>query len=624
MEDDVDINTLTLEQYLAWVQDDIRPGVVKPKIGNGVEFEINSNFMRELRRKLFKGTDDEDAHEHVRRVLEIADLFHFLNVTHDAVMLRVLPITLKGPALRWINRLSAGSKEAHLTKECPLKKDKEIEQRKYVGSLEETIIKFCEESIKNRQRRMNGLGNSLKIQTQTEKDKTRTTKGKQNVKEPVPRDLPVVQTYLPPTPFLGHLKEKMDNLYITREIVCTIGNPEEIIKMKAQEDEGDMDVGWDITVKDVERLRKFLTPTIHTPLGPVHDKEKIITEEEQDYDIPLHYGMMQPLTAQTVHITPPDDDYVASATNPILNKQLNEFREEFFDITRVAKKENGNPVNNVKELSDINTYDCETIIQKLLHQVIQSSHETGSRNKELEFEMSIENGVHHPAPTLAYKSNFLLLSVLGRERITGPNYMDWMQNLRFTLRYDKLSHNGNVILNVGSSNELDKSKLWHSCLGHVNKKRIAQLQKDGVLEPFDFKSDDGCEVYVRREAQDKLKARSEKCLFIGYLEESFGYLFYKPKDNVVFVARRGVFLEREMISKEDSGDKIDLEEIQESADKEPIVSTDTQPEVDKIRDSTLSKLDEPANYKELMASPEAAKWKEAIKSKIQSMYDNQV
>ncbi|GKB04153.1 hypothetical protein Tco_0832296 [Tanacetum coccineum] len=108
MEDDVDINTLTMEKYMAWVQDDIRPGMVKPKIGNDVEFEINSNFIRELRRKLFKGTDDEDAHEHVRKVLEIADLFHFPGITHDAVMLRVFPITLKRPALRWINRLSAG------------------------------------------------------------------------------------------------------------------------------------------------------------------------------------------------------------------------------------------------------------------------------------------------------------------------------------------------------------------------------------------------------------------------------------------------------------------------------------------------------------------------------------
>ncbi|GJW68019.1 retrotransposon protein, putative, ty1-copia subclass [Tanacetum coccineum] len=56
-----------------------------------------------------------------------------------------------------------------------------------------------------------------------------------------------------------------------------------------------------------------------------------------------------------------------------------------------------------------------------------------------------------------------------------------------------ISHNGNVILNVGSSNELDKSKLSHSRLGHINKKCIAQLQKDGVLESFDFKLDDVCE-----------------------------------------------------------------------------------------------------------------------------------
>ncbi|GJY53952.1 RNA-directed DNA polymerase, eukaryota [Tanacetum coccineum] len=162
----------------------------------------------------------------------------------------------------------------------------------------------------------------------------------------------------------------------------------------------------------------------------------------------------------------------------------------------------------------------------------------------------------------------------------------------------------------------------------------------------------------KREAQDKLEAKSEKCLFVGYPKESFGYLFYKPKDNVVFVARKRVFLEREMLSKEDSRSKIDLEEIQESADEEPIVNTDTQQEVvtpvepddislpihitssrvskppkfyygfhieeDKISDSTLTELDEPTNYNEAMASPKTAKWKEAMKTKIQSMYDNQV
>ncbi|GKB38140.1 hypothetical protein Tco_0883082 [Tanacetum coccineum] len=69
---------------------------------------------------------------------------------------------------------------------------------------------------------------------------------------------------------------------------------------------------------------------------------------------------------QTTHITPPND--VALATSPILDKHSNEFGEEFSDITRVAEMANGNPA---KELSDIiKTYDFETFIRKLLHQVL--------------------------------------------------------------------------------------------------------------------------------------------------------------------------------------------------------------------------------------------------------------
>ncbi|GJW21412.1 hypothetical protein Tco_0032034 [Tanacetum coccineum] len=109
MENDVDIIALTIEQYIALIPDDIKPCIVNPKIGDDVEFEINSNFIRELRRKLFASTDGEDAYKHVRTVLEIVDLFHFPGVTHDAIMLRVFPITLKGQALRWKDRLPAWS-----------------------------------------------------------------------------------------------------------------------------------------------------------------------------------------------------------------------------------------------------------------------------------------------------------------------------------------------------------------------------------------------------------------------------------------------------------------------------------------------------------------------------------
>ncbi|GJZ21498.1 hypothetical protein Tco_0558537 [Tanacetum coccineum] len=183
----------------------------------------------------------------------------------------------------------------------------------------------------------------------------------------------------------------MGSPYRTCEAVCMIGNPEEVHKVKAQKDEGDVDVGWDITNKDVERLRKFFTPTIHIlpnlkpvmPLGPVHDKEKTIREKEQEYNIPLNDGMMQPLTPQTVHITPPDNDYVAPATNLIFDKQLNKFKEEFSDFTKVVEKANDNPVKYVMELSDIKTRDCETFIRKLLHQVSQSSRETSMTIREM-------------------------------------------------------------------------------------------------------------------------------------------------------------------------------------------------------------------------------------------------
>ncbi|GKD92291.1 hypothetical protein Tco_1372128 [Tanacetum coccineum] len=102
------------------------------------------------------------------------------------------------------------------------------------------------------------------------------------------------------------------------------------------------------------------------PLGLVCNKEKVIREEEQDYDIPLQDHVMQPLTPQTVHITQPDEDYVAPATNPILNKHLNKFGEEFTDNTRVSKIIDSNPVNDLKEL--LKTYDFETFIRKLLHE----------------------------------------------------------------------------------------------------------------------------------------------------------------------------------------------------------------------------------------------------------------
>ncbi|GKA11705.1 hypothetical protein Tco_0691251 [Tanacetum coccineum] len=107
------------------------------------------------------------------------------------------------------------------------------------------------------------------------------------------------------------------------------------------------------------------------PLGPVRNEAKVVREEEQDYDIPLQDGVMQPLTLQTVHITPPNDDYVEPVTNPFLDKHLNEFGKDFFNMIRVD--ENGNFIEDIKELSIKTHVECATVIQKLLNRVLTAN-----------------------------------------------------------------------------------------------------------------------------------------------------------------------------------------------------------------------------------------------------------
>nr|GEV42719.1 retrovirus-related Pol polyprotein from transposon TNT 1-94 [Tanacetum cinerariifolium] len=67
----VDINTLTMEQYLALSRENQASGVVKPEIKGNANFEIKSQFMREFREYTFSRNKNEDAHDHIDRVLII-------------------------------------------------------------------------------------------------------------------------------------------------------------------------------------------------------------------------------------------------------------------------------------------------------------------------------------------------------------------------------------------------------------------------------------------------------------------------------------------------------------------------------------------------------------------------
>ncbi|GJW15205.1 putative reverse transcriptase domain-containing protein [Tanacetum coccineum] len=71
----------TMEQYMSKTRTDYGSGVARPKINNKDPFELKGQFLKELRENTFSGSDNEDANEHIEKVLELVDLFHVPNIT---------------------------------------------------------------------------------------------------------------------------------------------------------------------------------------------------------------------------------------------------------------------------------------------------------------------------------------------------------------------------------------------------------------------------------------------------------------------------------------------------------------------------------------------------------------
>ncbi|KAK1641891.1 hypothetical protein QYE76_059696, partial [Lolium multiflorum] len=172
----------------------------------------------------------------------------------------------------------------------------------------------------------------------------------------------------------------------------------------------------------------------------------------------------------------------------------------------------------------------------------------------------------------------------------------------------------------------------------------------------------GCEAYVKKLQPDKLEPKAEKCVFIGYPKETIGYTFYHRSEGKIFVAKNGTFLEKEFLTKEVTGRKVELDEIEESLlvdqssavpenvpvpptpateeandnDHETSNETATEPRRSTRDRATpdwydpclnvmiVDNNDEDATYEEAMMSPDSNKWQEAMKSEMGSMYDNKV
>ncbi|GJX55135.1 hypothetical protein Tco_0285032 [Tanacetum coccineum] len=114
---------------------------------------------------------------------------------------------------------------------------------------------------------------------------------------------------------------------------------------------------WDITVEDVEHIRKFF--------NVANEIDKIV----------------QPLIPEPIHTTPPNDDYVAPATKLILDKLLEEFGDEILNVTMVDDEADFNPTKDLEELERLLAKEPQSNFMKIQIGEEQSNniHEEGKR-----------------------------------------------------------------------------------------------------------------------------------------------------------------------------------------------------------------------------------------------------
>ncbi|GJS40343.1 DNA-binding pseudobarrel domain-containing protein [Tanacetum coccineum] len=118
-----EIDNLTMEQYLALSRGNHAPGVVKPEIEGNVNFEIKSQFMRELREDTFSENKNDDAHEHEEPLSK--------GIAHRPKPLSNLKKseTSSKKVTKHYTKLGNG---AYLDKDCPLSEEvKSIKKAKY-------------------------------------------------------------------------------------------------------------------------------------------------------------------------------------------------------------------------------------------------------------------------------------------------------------------------------------------------------------------------------------------------------------------------------------------------------------------------------------------------------------
>ncbi|GJW24671.1 retrotransposon protein, putative, ty1-copia subclass [Tanacetum coccineum] len=227
------------------------------------------------------------------------------------------------------------------------------------------------------------------------------------------------------------------------------------------------------------------------------------------------------------------------------------------------------------------------------------------------------------------KNNVLYFNAIARNGIYEIDMHDLVPN--FNSIYN--------VINKRVKHNLDSTYLWHYRLAHINKKRIKQLQQDGLLKSTDDESFDKCESCLSGKMTKKSFPHTNK----HEVFETFK-VFKNEVENQLGKTIKAI--------RSDRGGEYISQEFKDYLKANGIVQqltplyTPQHNGVSKKRNHTLSErtrrapnrlclnveveehslgdLGEPANYKAAMLDPESKKWVDAMNAEMQSMIDNMV
>ena len=76
----------------------------------------------------------------------------------------------------------------------------------------------------------------------------------------------------------------------------------------------------------------------------------------------------------------------------------------------------------------------------------------------------------------------------------------------------------------------------------------------------------------------KLETRPEVCYFVGYPKGTYGWYFYDPREQKVFVSANAIFLEDDYIMNRKPKGRIALEEVMGESSDSPAVNSNMEQE----------------------------------------------